>query len=40
VGGLAFVDPALVAAAKVGILLASALAGILGYASLRLVLRA
>lgn len=39
VGGLAFVDPALVAAAKVGILLASALAGILGYASLRLVLR-
>jgi NhaA family Na+:H+ antiporter len=35
VAGLAFTDPGLVAAAKVGILLASAVSGVVGYAVLR-----
>jgi len=39
VDGLAFVDPSLVAAAKLGILFASGLAGVSGYAALRLILR-
>ena len=37
VTGLAFDDPAQVEDAKIGVLAASALAGVLGFASLRLV---